>query len=309
MVARDERPFGGPDPPVAAYFYSPDRRGEHPQRYFAGYSGVLQADAYSGFGQLYEPGRPAGPILEAACWAYARRACFKLATVQKAPMAIEAVSRIGALFAIERGGNGAPAQVRLAVRRERARPLVEALWLWMQASRSRLSGKSDMGKAFDYVLRRWASFTRLLDDGCACLTNNAAEQAIRPIAVGQRNWTFAGSDVGGHRAAAMDTLIETCRMNEVDPRAWLADVIARLPEHPASRVDELLPWNWKAAQARIADAARGAPLLRTPPSRRGPCRTRPLRTTVTLLRCKPRPVGTPIVSQIFTFRLRLTSHS
>ena len=255
VVVRDDRPFGGPDPPVAAYFYSPDRRGEHPQRFLEGYSGVLQADAYSGFGQLYEPGRPAGPILEAACWAHARRAFFKMADLQGAPMAIEAVARIDALFAIEREINGSPAAVRVAVRGARARPLVEDLERWMRVCRSRLSGKGNMGRAFDYLLRRWGSFTRFLDNGRVCLTNNAAERAIRPIAVGRRNWTFAGSDTGGHRAAAMYTLVETCRMNEVNPRAWLANVIARLPDHPASRVDELLPWNWKAAQTRIAEAA------------------------------------------------------
>ena len=255
VMVRDDRPFGGPDPPVAVYFYSPDRRGEHAQRFLADYTGLLQADAYSGFGQLYEPGRPAGPILEAACWAHARRGFFKLAAVQKAPMAIEAVRRIDALFAIEREINGAPAAVRLAVRQERSRPFVTDLERWMRACRDRLSGKSEIGKAFDYLLRRWPSFVRFLDDGRVCLSNNAAERAIRPIAVGRRNWTFAGSDTGGHRAAAMYTLIETCRMNDVDPRAWLADVIARLPGHPAKRIDELLPWNWKAAQDHTAAAA------------------------------------------------------
>lgn len=255
VMVRDDRPFGGPDPPVAIYFYSPDRRGEHPQRFLEGYSGLLQADAYSGFGQLYEPGRPTGPILEAACWAHARRAFFKLAKVQKAPMAIEAVGRIDALFAIEREINGAPAAVRLAVRQERSRPLVADLERWMRACRDKLSGKSEAAKAIDYMLRRWPSFVRFLDDGRVCLSNNAAERAIRPVAVGRRNWTFAGSDVGGHRAAAMYTLIETCRLNDVDPRAWLADVIARLPGHPAKRIEELLPWTWKAAQAHTAAAA------------------------------------------------------
>lgn len=255
VVVRDDRPFGGLDPPAAVYFYSPDRRGAHPQRFLDGYTGILQADAYSGFGQLYEPGRPAGLIGEAACRAHARRAFFKLASLQKAPMAIEAVARIDALFAIEREINGATAPVRCAVREARARPLVADLERWMQASRAKLSGKSDMAKALDYMLKRWASFTRFVGDGRICLSNNAAERAIRPIAVGRRNWTFAGSDAGGHRAAAMYTLIETCRMNDVDPRAWLADVIAQLPGHPAKRIDELLPWHWKAAHAQTAAAA------------------------------------------------------
>ena len=255
VVVRDDRPFGGPDPPVAVYFYSPDRRGEHPQCFLEDYTGILQADAYSGFGQLYEPGRPAGAILEAACWAHARRAFFKIAELTKAPMAVEAVERIDALFAIEREINGSPPQVRLAVRNERSRLVVADLERWMRACRAKLSGKSAMAKAFDYLLRRWPSFTRFLDDGRVCLSNNAAERAIRPIAVGRRNWTFAGSDTGGHRAAAMYTLIETCRMNDVDPRAWLSDVIARLPGHPAKRIDELLPWSWKAAQIEPAAAA------------------------------------------------------
>jgi transposase len=253
-VVRDDRPFGGPDPPVAVYFYSPDRRGEHAQRFLDGYTGLLQADAYSGFGQLYEPGRPAGAILEAACWAHARRAFFKIAELTKAPMALQAVGRIDALFAIEREINGSAPQVRRAVRQERSRPLIADLESWMRASRAKLSGKSAMAKAFDYLLRRWASFTRFLDDGRVCLSNNAAERAIRPIAVGRRNWTFAGSDAGGHRAAAMYTLIETCRMNDVDPHAWLADIIARLPSHPAKRIDELLPWNWNMGQVQQAAA-------------------------------------------------------
>ena len=250
VVVRDDRPFGGPDPPVAVYFYSPDRRGEHPQRFLEGYTGLLQADAYSGFGQLYEPGRPAGAILEAACWAHARRAFFKIAELTKAPMAVEAVGRIDALFAIEREITGSAPQVRRAVRQERSRPLIADLESWMRASRAKLSSKSAMAKAFDYLLRRWASFTRFLDDGRICLSNNTAERAIRPIAVGRRNWTFAGSDSGGQRAAAMYTLIETCRMNDIDPRAWLADVIARLPGHPTKRIDELLPWNWKMGQVQ-----------------------------------------------------------
>ena len=167
-------------------------------------------------------------------------------------MAIEAVGRIDALFAIERTINGSAAPLRLAVRQERSRPLVAELERWMRASREKLSAKSEMAKAFDYMLRRWASFTRFLDDGRVCLSNNAAERALRGIAVGRRNWTFAGSDVGGQRAAVMYTLIETCRLNDVDPRAWLADVIARLPGHPAKRLDELMPWTWKAAQVRAA---------------------------------------------------------
>ena len=143
--------------------------------------------------------------------------------------------------------NGRTAQARLAARAERSRPLVDSLESWLREQRGKLSSKADLAKAMSYMLSRWASFTRFLEDGRVCMTNNAAERAIRPLAVGRRNWTFAGSDAGGRRAAAMYTLIETCKFNDVDARAWLADVLARLPEHPASRIDELLPWNWKPA--------------------------------------------------------------
>ena len=255
VVVRDDRPFGGTGPPVAVYIYSPDRRGEHPQGFLGRYTGVLQADAYSGFGQLYKPGRPSGPILEASCWAHGRREFFQIAELRKAPMALEAVRRIDALFAIEREINGASHEQRLAVREARSRPLVIDLERWMRENRRKLSPKVEMAKAFDYMLRRWASFTRFIDDGRICLSNNAAERAIRGIAVGRRNWTFAGSDTGGHRAAALYTLIETCRLNDVDPRAWLADILARMPNHPARRIDELLPWNWKAAQIVTVAAA------------------------------------------------------
>jgi transposase len=255
VIVRDDRPFGGTDPPVAVYIYSPDRRGEHPQGFLGGFTGVLQADAYSGFGQLYKQGRPRGPIFEAACWAHGRREFFRIAELKKAPMALEAVRRIDALFAIEREITGASPELRLAVREARSRPLVVDLERWMRENRRKLSPKVEMAKAFDYLLRRWASFTRFLDDGRVCLSNNAAERAIRGIAVGRRNWTFAGSDTGGHRAAALYTLIETCRLNDVDPRAWLADILTRLPSHPAKRIHQLLPWNWKTASVVAAVAA------------------------------------------------------
>jgi transposase len=242
-VVRDDRPFGGPDPPAAAYFYSPDRRGEHPEAFLGDFAGILQADAYSGFGRLYEARRQPGPMREAACWAHGRRNFFKLA-VEKAPLAIEAVKRIDAILAIEREINGLTAEARLEARAELSRPLIDDLEIWLREQRGKLSSKADLAKAIGYLLTRWPSFARFLKDGRVCATNNAAERAIRPLAVGRRNWTFAGSDVGGRRAAAMYTLIETCKMNDVDPRAWLADVLARLPEHPVSRVDELLPWKW-----------------------------------------------------------------
>jgi transposase len=253
-VVRDDRPFAGADPPAAIYYYSADRKGEHPQSFLKSYSGILQADAYSGFGQLYEPGRVIGAATEAACWAHARRKFFELAELKKGPIAIEAVKRIDALFAIERAINGRPPDERRALRAAHSKPLVDDLESWLRAQRGRLSPKSETAKAIDYMLRRWTSFTLFLEDGRVCLSNNAAERAIRGIAVGRRNWTFAGSDVGGHRAAALYTLVETCKLNEVDPRAWLADVLARLPEHPVQRLAELLPWNWKPLRDQQAAA-------------------------------------------------------
>ncbi|HSK29538.1 MAG TPA: IS66 family transposase, partial [Candidatus Limnocylindria bacterium] len=196
----------------------------------------------------YKPGRATGPIVEAACWSHARRGFFELAELQKAPIAIEAVQRIDALFAIEREINGLSASQRRAVRDERSRPLIEDLEAWLRQQRARLSTKSKTANAIDYLLKRWPAFTRFLEDGTICLSNNAAERALRGIAVGRRNWTFAGSDEGGHRAAAMYTLIETAKLGGIDPRAWLADVLARLPGHPARHIDDLLPWNWQKPQ-------------------------------------------------------------
>ncbi len=243
---RDDRPFGGPDPPAVAFFYSPDRGGGHPERHLASFAGILQADAYAGFNRLYTPEREPGPILEAACWAHARRKLFELAAVSEAPIAAEAVRRIDGLFAIEREINGKPAEERLSVRKERARPLVIGLEAWLRVQHARVSRKSEIGKAIAYALNHWAALSRFLDDGRICLSNNAAERALRGIAVGRRNWTFAGSDRGGERAAAIYTLIETCKLNGVDPQAWLADVRARIADHPAKRITDLLPWNWRA---------------------------------------------------------------
>jgi transposase len=242
---RDDQPFGGPDPPAAAFFYSRDRGGEHPEQHLVSYAGLMQADAYAGFNRLYEANRKPGPIVEVACWAHARRKFFDLARLNKAPIAIEAVERIDALFAIEREINGMTPQERVRVRNERSRPLVGALETWLRDRRAKLSGKSETGKAIDYSLKRWPAFTRFLDDGRLCMSNNAAERAVRCVAVGRKNWTFAGSDEGGWRAAAIYTLIETAKLNDVDPQAWLADVLARLPDHPAKRIAELLPWNWR----------------------------------------------------------------
>jgi transposase len=244
IYVRDDRPFGGPDPPAAVFFYSRDRAGAHPERHLSSYCGLMQADAYAGFNRLYEPKRLPGRIVESGCWAHARRKFFDLARLNKAPIAVEAVSRIDALFAIEREINGATPERRRAAREERSRPLIIALETWLRQQRAKLSSKSETAKAIDYSLKRWTALTHFLDDGRLCMSNNAAEREIRAVAMGRHNWTFAGSDEGGRRAAAIYTLINTTKLNAIDPQAFIADVLARLPDHPARRIHELLPWNW-----------------------------------------------------------------
>ncbi len=266
---RDDAPFGGTGPPAAVFHYSRDRRGEHPRGHLADYIGILQADAYGGYGDLYKLGRTPTPVTEAPCWAHARRKFYELADLAAAarkkargktataisPMALDAVRRIDALFAVERDINGKSAPERLAVRQSLSRPLVADLETWMRAERAKLSGQAPVAKAMDYMLKRWPAFTRFLEDGRICLTNNAAERALRGVALGRKSWLFAGSDRGGQRAAVMYSLIVTAKMNHVDPQAWLADVLARLPGHPATRLDELLPWNWRPQAQLIAKAA------------------------------------------------------
>jgi transposase len=207
---RDDRPFAGTAAPAAAFFYSADRGGVHPDAHLARYAGLMQADAYAGFNRLYDAGRKPGPIIEAMCWAHARRKFFDLARLSKAPIAIEAVERIDALFAIERDINGKPPPQRQRVRNEHSRPLVTELEAWLRKQRAKLSAKNEVAKAIAYSLNRWSGLTRFLDDGRLCMSNNAAERALRCVAVGRHNWTFAGSDEGGRRAAAVYTLIETC---------------------------------------------------------------------------------------------------
>jgi transposase len=269
VYVRDDRPFGGRAPPAAMFYYSRDRGGEHPQAHLEKWSGLLQADAYGGYTKLYDETRKPGPVLEAACWAHARRPFFALADIEASarrkaegkapapvsPLALEAVRRIDALFEIERAINGCSAEERRAVRQELSRPLVDDLEAWMRKERPKLSRGSDLAKAFDYMLKRWTAFTRFLDDGRVCLSNNAAERGLRGIALGRKSWLFAGSDRGGMRAAAMYSLIVTAKMNDIDPQAWLAGVLARIAEHPAHRLDELLPWNWHPATAAVSRAA------------------------------------------------------
>jgi transposase len=259
---RDDQPFGGNVAPAAVFFYSRDRGSEHPERHLAGYCGILQADAYAGFNTLYKPERIPGPVIEAACWAHARRKFFELADVTAnardkklaliSPIAFEAVQRIDAIFMIERSINGSLPEERLTVRRRDSAPLVDDLLDWMRRERAKLSRHNDVAKAMEYMLKRIDAFTRFLADGRICLSNNAAERALRGVALGRKSWLFAGSDRGGDRAAVMFTLIQTCRLNHVDPQAWLADAFSRIADHSIHNLDQLLPWNWKIQPARLA---------------------------------------------------------
>ena len=262
---RGDRPFGGRDPPAAVFFYSPDRAGSHPERHLAGYSGILQADAYCGFNKLYEPDRRPGPITEAACWAHAKRKLFELADIAAtarnrksktiSPIAFEAVQKFDAIFALERAINGWSPEARLAARRKDIAPLVSDLIDWMRRERAKLSRHNDVAQAMDYMLKRIDAFTRFLEDGRICLSNNAAERQLRGIALGRKSWLFAGSDRGGERAAVMLTLIQTAKLNDVDPQAWLADVLARINGHVIHKLADLLPWNWAAETERRKVAA------------------------------------------------------
>ena len=269
IYVRDDEPFGGAGPPAAIFHYSRDRRGEHPQAHLAGYAGILQADAYDGYNKLYLADRKPSPIREAACWAHARRKFFVLADIEEntrrkaagkseiplSPIAIEVVRRIDALFEIEREINGKSAEERLAVRRAESRTLVDDLVAYMREQAAKLSRGHDLVKAIQYMLNRWPAFTLFLEDGRVCVSNNAAERGLRCVALGRKSWLFCGSDRGGQRAAAMYSLIVTCKMNGVDPQAWLADVLLRIAGHPMHRLDELLPWNWRPQPAAIAALA------------------------------------------------------
>lgn len=266
---RDDRPFCGPAPPAALYYASRDRRGEHPQRHLARFAGILQADCYNGLNALFDPSRKAEPVTPAFCWAHARRQFFELADIAKSarrgkkaapisPVALEAVKRIDALFDIERDINGLAAEERRAIRQSQSKPLLQGLETWLREARPGLSRSSPVAEPIDYMLRRWEGFARFIDDGRICLTNNAAERALRGIALGRRAWMFAGSDRGAERTAVMLTLIMTARLNDVDPQAWLADVLARIASHPAKRLFELLPWEWKRLRAEQAATQQAA---------------------------------------------------
>jgi transposase len=260
---RDDRPFGGTAPPAALYYASRDRRQEHPERHLRGFNGILQADAYAGYNGLYDAARPQGAITPALCWAHARRKFFELADIAAnarrgktapaiSPIALQAVKRIDALFDIERTIKGASIGERLRIRQKQSAPLLAELEAWLREARAPLSRSAAVAKPIDYLLKRWDGFARFLQDGRICLTNNAAERALRGFALGRKSWLFAGSDRGADRAAVVTTLIMTAKLNDIDPLAWLADALARIADLPQSRLPELLPWQWKTLSQQQA---------------------------------------------------------
>jgi len=262
---RDDRPFAGGAPPAALFHFSKDREMAQPNRHLAGWQGLLQADAYGGYNDLYCGDRDPGPVSSALCWSHARRKFFELADIKEkarkrkpdhdiSPVALEAVKRIDAIFDIEREINGLDAGSRLEVRQLRSRPLVDDLHKWMWNERDTMSKHNPVAKAITYMVKkdRWEAFTRFLEDGRICLTNNAAERALRGVALGRKSWLFAGSERGGDRAAFMYSLIVTAKMNDIDPQAWLADVLGRLPNMTPTQVPHMLPWNWQSSQCRQA---------------------------------------------------------
>ena len=253
---RDQRPWMGTAPPGAVYQFAPDWKEEHVLTHLGQSSGILQADGYKGYTKLYATDLDGNSqFQEAACWAHLRRDFHDVWTATKSVIAREALDRIGALYDIEREISGHPADLRKAVRQEKSKPKVETFRAWAEQQLTRIPGKGDLAKAFRYGLSRWPSFTLFLDDGRVAIDNNAAERALRPIGVGRRNWLFAGSDAGGETLARAMTVIETAKMNGLDPQAYLADVLDRIHDHMNTRLGELLPWNWTPKAAPQAEAA------------------------------------------------------
>jgi transposase len=254
---RDQRPWAGAAPPGAVYRFAPDWKEEHVREHLQRAKGVLQADGYKGYAKLYDPG-PDGAVQlrEAACWAHLRRDFHDVWTATGSRIAREALDRIGALYDIERSITGQPADVRRAVRQERSKPKVDAFRAWAEQQLTRIPGKGDLARAFRYGLSRWPAFYLFLGDGRVAIDNNPAERALRPIGIGRKNWLFAGADTGAETLARAMTIIETAKMNGLDPQAYLADVLDRINDHKINRLDELLPWNWTpAASAPRAEAA------------------------------------------------------
>jgi transposase len=235
---RDDRPSASKDPPAVLFRYSPDRKGEHPQAHLRAFKGVLQADAYSGFDELYV----SDDIVEAACWAHVRRKFYEFHVAKQSPIAAEALRRIGELYAIEADIRGRLPEERARVRRNRAAALLQELKAWLEDQLARVSKKSDLAVAIRYALSRWIALSRYIDDGRLEIDNNAAERALRAVALGRKNYLFAGSDAGGEHAAALYSLIGTAKLNGIDPEAYLRHVLERIADHPITRINELLPW-------------------------------------------------------------------
>ncbi|CAN7726500.1 IS66 family transposase [Rhizobium sp. LjRoot98] len=253
---RDQRPWAGSSAPGAVYYFAPDWKEEHVHRHLKQSGGILQADGYKGYGKLYSPGADGLPrFKEAACWAHWRRDFHDIWTSNKSEIAREALDRIGALYDIERGINGQPPEIRLAARQMQSKPKVEAFRHWAEAQLTRIPGKGDLAAAFRYGLSRWSSLCLFMEDGRVAIDNNAAERALRPIGVGRRNWLFAGADTGAETLARAMTIIETAKLNGLDPQAYLTDVLNRIHDHKINRLDELLPWNWSPFVTISAEAA------------------------------------------------------
>jgi transposase len=247
---RDGRPHGSDQPPAAVFFYSPDRKGEHPRAHLKGFTGILHADGYAGFNPVFETGH----VTEAACWAHVRRKFFDEHATNPSPLTSEALDRIGALYGVEDTIRGKPPDERRRIRQDQVKPLLAALKAWLEATLPKLSAKSDLARAMRYTLSRWAALNRYTDAGHIEIDNNAAERSIRGIALGRKNWLFAGSDTGGERAAAVYSLIETCKLNGIDPEAYLRSVLARIADHPVNRIAELLPWTFASSPSHAQAA-------------------------------------------------------